>query len=100
MSPTVALRQILAAVESTNSSTLPPEKTLGITLSRLGAPTQGIVAGTLSELAALREETFGAPLHAVVIVGKRLHPLEVDYAQIWAVSDAWSTVARDTYGAK
>ncbi|KAG8904062.1 diphthine synthase [Tulasnella sp. 403] len=98
MSPNIALHQILSAAESLGAHELGAQKTLGITVSRLGALNQKFVAGTLGELASLPEETFGEPLHAMVIVGKRLHPLEVEYAQIWAVSNAWREVARGTYG--
>lgn len=77
-----------------------PSTTLALTLSRLGAPNQKIVAGTLSELSALPVETFGDPLHAMVIVGRRLHPLEVEFAQPWAVSDRWVCVTREAYGVK
>jgi len=97
MNPTTALRQLISAIESSKSDALPSTSTLAITLSRLGAPDQKIVAGTLSELVNLPEETFGEPLHAMVVVGKRLHPLEVEFAQVWATSNAWSLVAKDMY---
>ncbi|KAG8885152.1 diphthine synthase [Tulasnella sp. 331] len=100
MSPTIALHQVIDAIESTSSKTLEPSTTLALTLSRLGAPNQKIVAGTLSELSKLHVETFGDPLHAMVIVGRRLHPLEVEFVQPWAVSDHWVSVAREAYGVK
>jgi hypothetical protein len=93
MTPTVALQQIIQAVESTESTSLQPEATLGIALSRLGAPDQSIISGTLQELAELPEHRYGNPLHALVIVGRRLHPLEVEFAQVWAVHDGWKTVS-------
>jgi diphthine methyl ester synthase len=44
-------------------------------------------------------KAFGGPLHSLVIVGKRLHPLERDYAGQYAVPDSrWFSVAKDTYG--
>ncbi|KAG9003355.1 diphthine synthase [Tulasnella sp. JGI-2019a] len=100
MSPTTALQQVLAAIESTSSKIMEPSTTLGLTLSRLGAPNQKIVAGTLSELSTLPQSTFGDPLHAMVIVGRRLHPLEVEFVQPWAVSGQWRTVAKEAYGVK
>lgn len=47
---------------------------MAVGLARLGQPTQQIVAGTLSQLAAV---DFGEPLHCMVICGE-LHPCEVE----------------------
>ena len=107
MSPHVAFEQILQTEASrhqagtSSPSLLPPDQTLALSLSRIGTPTQKIVAGTLSELAALTEEEFGPPLHSVVIVGKRLHPLELEFAGRWCVGGecgAWWKVGREVYG--
>ncbi|KAG8992930.1 diphthine synthase [Tulasnella sp. 427] len=108
MSPTVALSQIISAIETAclsdseqSAITLSSDGTLAITLSRVGSPTQKLVAGTLAELSAQPQETFGDPLHAMVLVGKRLHPLEIEYASVWAVDrDSWRRVAKDVYGVK
>ncbi|KAJ7032749.1 tetrapyrrole methylase [Mycena alexandri] len=55
--------------------------------------------GTLSDLAQHPEESFGEPLHSLVIVGKRLHHLEVEYAEEFAVDrERWRTVASTVYG--
>ena len=44
-------------------------------------------------------EFWGAPLHSLVIVGRRLHPLEVAYGRALALSGSrWEHVARDVYG--
>lgn len=78
-----------------------PERTLAMSLSRIGTSTQRIIAGTLAELASLDEEEFGGPLHSVVIVGKRLHPLELEFAGRWCVGGEqgqWWKVAKDVYG--
>ncbi|KAF8324877.1 tetrapyrrole methylase [Cantharellus anzutake] len=117
MSPAVALEQILEAVsnsplvsqtkgfESQQSyhkgppKVLSPSHTLALTLSRVGTPHQGIKAGTLSDLEKLCEEDFGPPLHSLVIVGSRLHPVEVRYAGKWAIEGgSWERVAREVYG--
>jgi diphthine synthase len=82
-------------------SLLPPSKTLALSLSRIGTPTQRIIAGTLEELASLPEEEFGDPLHSVVIVGKRLHPLELEFAGRWCVGGEngdWWKVGKEVYG--
>jgi diphthine synthase len=79
----------------------PPDRTLAISLSRMGTPTQRLISGTLAELASLPEEEFGGPLHTVVIVGRRLHPLEMEYAGRWCVGGeqgGWWKVGKEVYG--
>jgi diphthine synthase len=64
----------------------------------VGDPTQKFVAGTLEELSKLDEEAFGGPLHSFVIVGKRFHALERDFAARWAVDkENWNRIAKDVY---
>ncbi|RXK35106.1 diphthine synthase [Tremella mesenterica] len=78
-----------------------PDRTLALSLSRVGTPTQRIIAGTLAELAGLPEEDSGPPLHSLVIVGKRLHPLELEYAGQFCVggrNGQWWTVGQQAYG--
>lgn len=82
-------------------SLLPPSQTLALSLSRIGTPTQRIIAGTLEELASLPEEEFGDPLHSVVIVGKRLHPMELEFAGRWCIggeTGGWWKVGKEVYG--
>ncbi|KIS00106.1 diphthine synthase [Cryptococcus deuterogattii 2001/935-1] len=82
-------------------SLMSPSQTLAISLSRVGTSSQRLISGTLSELAALDEEEFGGPLHSVVIVGKRLHPLELEYAGKFAVGGEngdWWRVGKEVYG--
>ncbi|CAD6930807.1 unnamed protein product [Tilletia controversa] len=53
---------------------------------------------------AKREEAravvaFGKPLHSLVIVGRRLHPLEREYAGMYKVPGSrWDEVAKEVYG--
>ena len=48
------------------------------------------MCGTLEELGRQSSENFGEPLHSLVIVGKRLHHLEVEYAEAYAVcKETW-----------
>ena len=84
-----------------------PKRTLIMTLSRLGTPTESIRSGTLSEMAELTEEDFGGPLHSLVIVGGnsdkgkgRLHPLEAEYAGRFAVNggEEFWRCAKEDYG--
>lgn len=80
---------------------LAPDSTLAITVSRVGTPTQKFYSGTLAQLSQLPEEAFGGPLHSLVIVGKRVHPLEVEYAGGWAVEEEGNDaqdVKRDEQG--
>jgi diphthine methyl ester synthase len=81
-------------------SLIEPSRTLAISASRLGAPDQKFIAGTLEQLAQLNDETFGPPLHSLVILGRgKLHPVERDFAAPWAVDrDVWEAVSRDVYG--
>lgn len=101
MSIPLAVSQLIQVEQSRQSGTLSPDKTLAIGLSRVGGGDdhQRIVAGTLTELSQQPTEIFGEPLHSLVIVGKRLHHLEVDYAQEYAVyKENWRRVAKEVYG--
>ncbi|KAF8678714.1 diphthine synthase [Rhizoctonia solani] len=107
MNPVTAVSQILEseAIRAASASSeetkahgyLKPESTLAIALSRVGSPDkQRIVCGTLQQLSELTEEDFGEPLFSVVIVGRRLHELEVQYSAAWAVDKAeWIRVAKE-----
>ncbi|WWC91296.1 diphthine synthase [Kwoniella dendrophila CBS 6074] len=82
-------------------SLLKPSETLAISLSRIGTSTQSLISGTLEELSKLSEEDFGEPLHSLVIVGKKLHPLEFEYAGKFAINGEngdWWKVGKDVYG--
>jgi diphthine synthase len=67
----------------------------------MGTPDQRLISGTLAELAEVSEEEYGGPLHTVVVVGKRLHPLELEYAGQFAVGGEegrWWVVGKEVYG--
>ncbi|KDQ12020.1 hypothetical protein BOTBODRAFT_135180 [Botryobasidium botryosum FD-172 SS1] len=98
MSPQTAISQIISALLSSPSPLMSPATTLAVTLSRVGGTAQKILSGSLEELAALGEADFGDPLHSMVIVGSRLHPMEIDYAGEFAVGEGWRKVARDVHG--
>ncbi|EIW66878.1 hypothetical protein TREMEDRAFT_34182 [Tremella mesenterica DSM 1558] len=106
MSPHTAFQQILQTLSTRHARRAPPSdslsnRTLALSLSRVGTPTQRIIAGTLAELAGLPEEDSGPPLHSLVIVGKRLHPLELEYAGQFCVggrNGQWWTVGQQAYG--
>ncbi|KAL1746680.1 tetrapyrrole methylase [Schizophyllum fasciatum] len=101
MSIPQAVSQLLEIEGMRQTGTLAADTTLAIAVSRVGGGegNERIVAGTLAELARQPAETFGEPLHSLVIVGKRLHHLEVAYAESFAVDrDSWRSVAQTAYG--
>ena len=95
-----AVSQLLEIEELRNTGTLSPNQTLGIGMSRVGGGEhQRTICGTLAELASHPSEAFGEPLHSLIIVGKRLHPLEVEYAGDFAIDkQRWQEVAKTAYG--
>lgn len=100
MSIPLAVRQLVEIESLRSTGILDPDKTLAVALSRVGGgDDQRIIAGTLRELLEHPEDTFGEPLHSLVIVGKRLHHLEVEYASAFAINRGnWRRVAIDVYG--
>jgi diphthine synthase len=101
MSIPLAVSQLLDIESLRSTGILDPDKTLAVALSRVGGgdDNQRIVAGTLSELLIHPEEAFGEPLHSLVIVGRRLHHLEVEYSSAFAINqENWRTVAKEVYG--
>ncbi|KAG8780221.1 diphthine synthase [Serendipita sp. 405] len=98
MSIPIAISQLIEVEEKRKEGILSPETTLVISMSRVGGgPQQRIVAGTLSQLGKQDPSIFGQPLHSLIIVGTRLHPLEVDFAESFAIDGTWRRVARDVY---
>lgn len=95
------------APDTTPPIKIVPSQTLCISASRLSSPSQTILSGTMSQLAALPEEAFGEPLHSFVIVGKRLHPVEREVAGRNRVEKAiegredgdgeWGKIAKEAY---
>ena len=66
------MSQLLEIESLRTENVLSPMTTLAITLSRAGGDldNQRIVCGTLEELGQQPSESFGEPLHSLVIVGK------------------------------
>jgi len=66
---------------------------LAIGISRLGSADQQFLSGTLKELA---ESDMGAPLHSLVLLGKRVHELEIDFVREFAVDkDSFDKVCKE-----
>ncbi|CCG81716.1 Diphthine synthase [Taphrina deformans PYCC 5710] len=59
------------------------ESTWAIGVGRIGATDQRIVAATLGELVDI---DVGPPLHSLVLLGSRVHPLELEYMKHYAVN--------------
>lgn len=118
MSIPTALEQMKEVEEEVGEGILNPQKTLIIALSRMGAhplPSshnkddcasydgEHIVSGTLDDLLSVPPEdhqhVFGSPLHSLIVVGRRLHVLEAEFAEAFAVNKGnWRRVAKDEYG--
>lgn len=72
--------------------------TLAVGVARVGASDQCIRSGTLEEL---EKADFGGPLHSLVLVGKRLHFLELTALARYAINkDHLLKVASELYGVK
>lgn len=82
MSIEQAAEQLLEVQEARSEPNYAPD-TPCVAVSRLGAPDQAIKAGTLSEMATYDS---GRPLHSLIILGRRIHDLEIDYFMEWAVN--------------
>lgn len=85
MSVNTACEQLLDIAESKSNEdeTVCYDKdTLAVGVGRVGSKDQRIVAGTLFELMTA---DVGPPLHSLVILGSRVHPLELEYMKHYAV---------------
>lgn len=70
-----AAQQLLEVEEDKQEGAYTPE-TPCVAVSRLGSPQQTFKAGTLREMA---EYDAGEPLHSLVLMGRQVHDLELDY---------------------
>ncbi|KCV69440.1 diphthine synthase [Fonticula alba] len=79
-----AAEQLLLIEERRDEGVCAP-KSLAIGMSRVGASTQVIVAAPLEKFAEAEcDEVFGGPLHSLVLVGPKLHPIEADFIRGFA----------------
>lgn len=58
------------------------ENTMAIGVGRIGGKDQRIVSGTLQDLV---NADVGPPLHSLVLLGNRVHPLELEYLKYYAI---------------
>ncbi|KAI6356288.1 diphthine synthase [Pyricularia grisea] len=71
---------------------------LAIGAARVGGKTEKFVAGTLRELADGADELLGAPLHSLVLLGKKTHELEHDFVREFALNqDNWDRIWKAEY---
>lgn len=88
-------QQMLEIEEEKEEGAYGPES-LAIGAARVGGRTEKFVAGTLRQLCDA-DDALGPPLHSLVLLGRRAHELERDYARQFAVDkEMWNTIwARD-----
>ncbi|KAJ3413744.1 diphthine synthase [Chytridiales sp. JEL 0842] len=81
MTVNTAVEQLLE-IEEKRQENVYNKNTIAVGLSRVGAPDQRIIAGTMEELLTA---DFGEPLHSLVIAGE-MHFLEADMVRGFAVN--------------
>ncbi|EPY51259.1 diphthine synthase Dph5 [Schizosaccharomyces cryophilus OY26] len=82
MSASLAAQQMIEVEEDRKENICLPES-LAVAIGRLGSDDQVIASGTLSEIA---EYDIGPPLHSVLLVGKDVHDMELDYLKMFAIN--------------
>ncbi|EPS25327.1 Diphthine methyl ester synthase [Penicillium oxalicum] len=83
--------------EETRQEGVYTEDSLAVGAARVGAPDQKLVVGTLKELSTVE---MGAPLHSLVLLGRRTHDLERDYIRQFAVNqETFDASYAKSYGA-
>ncbi|CAG8614964.1 5713_t:CDS:2 [Dentiscutata heterogama] len=89
--------QQLFEIEETRNQKVYTTESLAIGIARLGSSTdQQIKVGTLNQLLS---QDFGPPLHSLVIVGSRVHILEIDFMRFFAVDkQLYNEIVKKDYG--
>lgn len=73
------------------------EDSLAIGAARVGGEQEKFVSGTLKQLCDA-DELLGKPLHSLVLLGKRTHELESDYAREFALDrELWDEIWKRDY---
>ncbi|KAI1474562.1 Diphthine synthase [Daldinia eschscholtzii] len=90
-------QQMLEIEEEKKEGVYGPDS-LAIGAARVGGRNEKFVAGTLKQLCDA-DEALGPPLHSLVLLGKRAHELERDYAREFAVDkETWDRIWAKDYG--
>ncbi|KAJ3720073.1 tetrapyrrole methylase [Lentinula raphanica] len=80
-----AVTQLLEIEALREEGVLSADKTLAVAMGRVGGLNdQRILAGPLSSFLRAPPDAFGPPLHSLIIVGRKLHHLEVEYGEVFA----------------
>lgn len=88
----------ISNLELQSNPNLDPHTTLAISVSRVGSPSQSFHAGSLFQLSNLDPQAFGEPLHSLIIIGKRLNPIERDFMTQFAIDrDEWLRLTTEVY---
>lgn len=77
--------QQLIEIEGERGERVYTAESLAVGVARLGSAEEKMVAGTLRELS---EADLGAPLHSVVLLGRRTHDLEGEFLKAFAVDES------------
>ncbi|EMR63742.1 diphthine synthase [Eutypa lata] len=89
--------QMLEVEEDRKGGVYGPDS-LAVGAARVGGREEKFVAGTLRQLCDA-DEALGPPLHSLVLLGRRGHELERDYAREFAVDkDLWDKIWAGDYG--
>ncbi|KAJ1333060.1 diphthine methyl ester synthase [Microdochium nivale] len=89
--------QMLEVEEDKKEGVYGPDS-LAIGAARVGGKDEKFVAGTLKQLCD-SDELLGAPLHSMVLLGRRAHELERDFAREFAVDkELWDKLWAEQYG--
>lgn len=89
--------QMLEIEEKKKQGAYGPES-LAIGAARVGGKSEAFVAGTLKELCD-QDEALGAPLHSLVLLGRKAHELEHDFVREFAVDkEKWDSIWAIEYG--
>lgn len=90
-------QQMLEIEEEKKEGVYGPDS-LAIGAARVGGKDEAFVAGTLQELCD-SDDALGAPLHSMVLLGRRAHELERDYSREFAVDrEKWDRLWATDYG--
>jgi diphthine methyl ester synthase len=74
--------QQMLEVEPGRGEGICAERRLAVAVGRVGAENQVVRCGTLGEL---KDADLGAPLHSVVLLGRRTYDLEREFLRLYAV---------------
>ncbi|ORY58050.1 diphthine synthase [Pseudomassariella vexata] len=89
--------QMLEIEEERKQGVYGPDS-LAIGAARVGGRDEKFVAGTLKELCET-DDALGPPLHSMVLLGRRAHELERDYAREFSVNkETWDKLWTQYYG--